>query len=113
MPFVADFYPKKSLQTRMRKTPATNQLQMIFEKMPLKFVAGQEKTPEKSGVLARHRGFEPLAFGSVAAKIMYFLGFFTTFYDHIMFDNLLLFKPQMGKNTPKMQEKYILYKALS
>ncbi len=23
------------------------------------------KTPEKSGVLARHRGFEPLAFGSV------------------------------------------------
>ena len=38
---------------------------MVFEKMPLKFVAGQEKTPEKSGVLARHRGFEPLAFGSV------------------------------------------------
>ena len=67
MPFVADFYPKKSLQTRMRKTPATNQLQMIFEKKPLKFVAEQEKTPEKSGVLARHRGFEPLAFGSVGS----------------------------------------------
>ena len=86
---------------------------MIFEKMPLKLVAGQEKTPEKSGVLARHRGFEPLAFGSVAAKITYFLGFFTTFYNYIIFDNLPLFKPKMGKNTPKMQEKYIPYKTLS
>ena len=59
--------------------------------------------------MARHRGFEPLAFGSVAAKITYFLGFFTTFYDYIMFDNLPIFKPKMGKNTPKMHEKYIPY----
>ena len=86
---------------------------MDFEKTPLKFVAGQEKTPEKSGVLARHKGVEPLTFGSVAIKNAEESALFTTRSCRIMSLNTALNEPILRKNTQKMQQKYISYKTVS